>query len=208
MNNPVAFLAESGDESSKFDRGASRLFVVGLVVFPDSEEAERCRSRIEELRSELKLPRHFELHFTRNRPEIRRAFLAAAAEHDFTYHAATLVKAESASAHVDLYLDAIARACALAGDAFGGAHLTVDMREVDRRARERMAAAIRRHVNAVVNRRARHKVVPRQSHADSLVQLADYVTGAWHWHEQQKRDSEVYRQLLRQREGQSIQEQL
>src|SRR5581483_8881203 len=90
----------------------------------------------------------------------------------------------------------------------GDAHLTVDMREIDKHARERTAAAIRRHVNAVLNRRALHKVVPRQSHADSLVQLADYLAGVAHWYEQQKRDAETYRRLLHQAEGRSTREQL
>jgi len=107
--NAIAFLDESGDESGKLNQGASPLFVVGLVVFLDREEAERCDARIEQLRRELHKHPRFEFHFRDNGHSDCLAFLQAVAPFAFTYYAVTLEKPPALPAHLRLYLDACAR---------------------------------------------------------------------------------------------------
>jgi hypothetical protein len=126
MSNPIAFLDESGDESGKLARGASPLFMVGLAVFLDSDEAARCDARIDRLRSELVKPARYEFHFRSNPHAVRRAFLQAVAPFAFTYYAVTLEKPDTPAAHLPLYLAACARVCTLAGEALKDARLIVD----------------------------------------------------------------------------------
>lgn len=79
MNRSIAFLGESGDESGKISLGASQLFMVGLVVFPDGRGAERCGQRIDELRGELSLPDTFAFHFRDNHHAVQSSPEAASA---------------------------------------------------------------------------------------------------------------------------------
>jgi hypothetical protein len=122
----------------------------------------------------------------------------------FTYSVVTVEKPEAPPAHVDLYLDACARVCALAGAALDRAHLTVDMHEPDKQARNRTASDVRRHVNQTLQRIALSRVRARQSTSEHLLQLADYVTGVRRWLEEGRRGADDYRQRLRAREGQFI----
>lgn len=206
MDRPIAYLDESGDESGKLDRGASPLFVVALVVFPNAAEAARCSARIDQLRRELELPARFEFHFSRNGHAIRRRFLAAVAPHGFTYHAIVLEKPQTPAAHLDLYAHACARVCGLAGEAFHQAQLTMDMREQDKRARQRAAADIRRYVNRTLGRPVLARVRASKSHTDNLVQLADYVTGVQRLIAEGKRGAEQYQGAIAAHAGHIVRE--
>jgi hypothetical protein len=200
----LAFLDESGDESGKLDRGASRLFVVGLVVFPDRAEAERCRARIEQLVRELGKPARYEFHFRPNTHAVRMAFLEAIAPFAFTYYAVVLEKPETPTAHLPLYLNACARACSLAGASLDRAHLTVDMRDTEKMARDRMAADLRRYVNRPAGRTVLGRVRARSSGSERLVQLADYVAGVARWREEGRRGADAYARPLAPRKGQQV----
>lgn len=201
MSGSVAFLDESGDQSSKLERGASRLFVVGLAVFPDADEAARCNDRIDQLRGELHKPVRYEFHFRKNSDVVRRAFLTAVAPFAFTYYAITLEKPHGPIAHLDLYLTACSRVCTLAGESLDQALLIVDAGEKDRTARRELATRIRQQVNRISGRPLLSEVRPQDSARNNLVQLADYVTGVRSWWEQGKSGADDYRRLLREREG-------
>lgn len=57
---------ESGDSGLKIDRGSSRYFTIGLVVFEDNEEAVLCDQRIQLLKNEIGWSKMSEFHFKRN----------------------------------------------------------------------------------------------------------------------------------------------
>ncbi len=202
MDEAIDFLDESGDESGKLARGASRLFVVGLVVFPDPAEAARCHERLDALRAELGKPERYEFHFRKNSDAIRRALLAEARAFAFTYHAVVLDNAASTSSErVPLYLEAVSQLCNLAGDSLTNALLIVDAGEPNKRQRRAAASEIRQQVNRKAGRRALAEVRAQESSRNTLNQLADYATGVASWWAQDKPGGAAYRRLLHAGEG-------
>jgi hypothetical protein len=198
---PLAFLDESCDPGAPAF-GGSRLFVVGLVLFPDSSIAAECDARIDRLRRELGKPDRYEFHFRTNTHAVRQAFLRCVSPYSFVYYAAAIEKPARLVPRADqLYLDAVATACAAAGTALDGARLIVDAGSRDKRARRRLAAALRDHVNGRAGKAHLTEVRAQESARYNLLQLADYVTGVASWWHSGKRGAEEYRRLLTAREG-------
>ncbi|HLZ71535.1 MAG TPA: hypothetical protein VKV26_16655 [Dehalococcoidia bacterium] len=152
MSGPLAFLDESGDPGAPAF-GGSRLFVVGLVLFADRAVAAACDARIDQLRAELGKPNRYEFHFRTNTHTVRQIFLQSASSFPFMYYAAAITKPErGVNKPEELYLDAVALVCARAGSALDGARLVVDAGSRDKRARQRLAIAIRNRVNGEAGR--------------------------------------------------------
>ena len=191
MSGAHAFL----DESSKLSRGASRIYVVGLVVFPSGEEASACRTRIDALRVERRLPPRYEFHFRKNSDQVRRAFLQAVSPFSFTYHAVTIEKSDGPKGNLGLYLPACARVCALAGEALNQALLFVDG------GASQAPVEIKKRVNQISNRRVLNNATAQRSSANNLIQLADYVAGIRAALAEHKIGAEEYRRLIEKREG-------
>lgn len=70
----LAFIDEAGDTGLRTEDGASRVFIVALVIFEDHEEAIACDQRISLLRKELNYPEHYEFHFGHNSDRLRKLF--------------------------------------------------------------------------------------------------------------------------------------
>src|SRR3989338_1810676 len=81
----LVFIDESGDTGLKIHEGASRCFVISLVVFEEDEEALACDQRIQLLKKELAYPADFEFHFYSNSDRIRKKFLEAVSPYGFFY---------------------------------------------------------------------------------------------------------------------------
>ncbi|HNU81404.1 MAG TPA: DUF3800 domain-containing protein, partial [bacterium] len=81
----LVFIDESGDSGLKIEKGSSRYFTIGLLVFEDNEEALNCDQRIKSLKKELGLPENYEFHCKRNSDKVRRAFLVAVSPYNFFY---------------------------------------------------------------------------------------------------------------------------
>ncbi len=89
----LAFIDESGDSGFKFGQGSSKFFIVSMVVFEDTEDAEACDQRIQLLRRELGVNAKYEFHFRPNSEKVRKAFLQAVAPYNFFYYSFALNKA-------------------------------------------------------------------------------------------------------------------
>ncbi|MEK7189873.1 MAG: DUF3800 domain-containing protein [Patescibacteria group bacterium] len=88
----LVFIDESGDSGLKIEKGSSRYFTVGLVVFEDNAEALACDQRMQLLKSESGLSENTEFHFKRNSDKFKRAFLTAIAPYDFFYYGIVINK--------------------------------------------------------------------------------------------------------------------
>lgn len=176
----LAFVDESGDPGMKLERGSSRLFAVGIVTFDDRAEAEACDERISKLRGELSLARNYEFHFARNSKRVRREFLGAVSHFQFQYHVFALEKAHVNSPgfqHKDsLYKWTARTAFENAKPFLVEATVTLD-KCGDRQFRDQFAAYLRQRINPKSGERHIAKVKLQDSHANNLLQLADYVVG-------------------------------
>ena len=87
----LAFVDESGDTGFQFHRNSSPYFIVTVVLFRTTEEAEKVRTRIDELKLEIGKPA-MEFHFTNTDDRNRQKFFAAIRDYDFTVFAAVCDK--------------------------------------------------------------------------------------------------------------------
>jgi hypothetical protein len=88
----LIFLDESGDTGFKFDLESSKYFSIGIVIFNDTEEAEACDIRIEQLKKELEKPSNFEFHYTKNSNAIKEKFFKAISPYAFFYYGIVINK--------------------------------------------------------------------------------------------------------------------
>ncbi len=90
---PFAFQDESGNLGYDFEKGASRYFVLALLLIDDPEP---LRQRIKRLRHERRLPDGYEFKFRRvkGRKDLARIFFQAIAPIHFTIRVAVVDKAQ------------------------------------------------------------------------------------------------------------------
>ena len=88
----LVFVDESGDPGFKFASGSSIFFIVVAAIFPDSFSADACDRSIEELRRTLRLPLHYEFHFSHCSDRVRREFFKKVVTDQFQYHGFVLNK--------------------------------------------------------------------------------------------------------------------
>ncbi len=88
----LVFIDESGDSGLKIDKGSSRYFTIGMVVFGDNEEAVACDQRIQLLKKEIGWSNKSEFHFKRNSNKIRDIFLRAIVPYNFFYYGMVINK--------------------------------------------------------------------------------------------------------------------
>lgn len=91
---PAAYIDESGCTGFKFHSGSSSLFVVSMVCYKNAEEYDRTRSALNDLRTRIGAPEHFEYRFKKLQRQRRLAALEAACDGKFWYHAFTLDKTQ------------------------------------------------------------------------------------------------------------------
>lgn len=77
FNQTLVFIDESGDGGFKFDKSSSRYFVISLIIFDDTLEAEKTAVAIKELRRTLGFGDHIEFKFNKSRRVVREQFLRA-----------------------------------------------------------------------------------------------------------------------------------
>lgn len=82
----LVFIDESGDTGLKIAEGATKYFVITMIVFGEHDEALSCDKRIDLLRRELRLSENFEFHFHRNSNRVREAFFKAILPYQFFYY--------------------------------------------------------------------------------------------------------------------------
>lgn len=161
--------------------GATGFFTVGMVLFDALEQAERATRALVELRQELHLHPAYEFHFNSTKEQFREAFFRAVAPIEFCYVAATINKAAVSAGELRDAGKFYRHACALAlrsvlpclneatvtVDATGGRLFRRELRtHLLRLANGQQGSKLIRHVNFA------------DSATDSLVQMADMVTGA------------------------------
>lgn len=90
----LVFIDESGDTGLKVADGATKYFVIAMIVFSEYDEALSCDKRIKLLRRELRLPENFEFHFHQNSNRVRDAFFRAVLPYQFFYYGIIINKSK------------------------------------------------------------------------------------------------------------------
>lgn len=177
----LLFLDESGDPGFKFKSGSSRYFVVVLVIFANSADAEGVGKAIRSLRPKLGLRENYEFRFsTGSSDRVKSAFFEAVASLPFNYRAAVIDKIalwqDSGQAGAGQLYSFVFDALFNRDEIIHDATLTADKvsggefaREFDREVRRRLNEGGLRRI-----RRFKHS----DSRRNDLLQLADMICGA------------------------------
>ena len=88
----LVLIDESGDPGFKLKRGSSSHFVVSMVVFTNTDEAERCSAAIQALQKKLRV--YPEFKFSKCKAEVRDQFFACVKEFDFSIYTLVVPKAD------------------------------------------------------------------------------------------------------------------
>ena len=176
----LLFMDESGDQGFKFDRGSSRFFVLCLVIFDETKNAEKTSSKIQSLRQELKLPAKFEFKFsTGTTNKIKEKFLKSLKSEKFFYRAVVidkkkLLKTRPESMQEVIYLLA-SEILFLRGRQLTQITLVLD--RINRQFLRKMDFFLKRRLNTRLSKIIK-KVKADNSANNNLLQLADMICGA------------------------------
>jgi hypothetical protein len=73
----LIFIDDSGDPGFRVEKGSSAVFVIALVIFRDTLEAEKTSLAIKELRRKLKVSDLYEFKFNKTSKKFKNAFFNA-----------------------------------------------------------------------------------------------------------------------------------
>jgi len=171
----LVLIDESGDPGFKIAKGSTPFFVVALVIFHDSQHAERCSAAISEVRSGLGYKSEFK--FSKTNASGKDAFFQAVRPFQFEVRALVVEKGIIYSDHLrtddDAFYNYFLRQLLTHCDGLQGAKVKIDG-SGDREFKRRLEKYLKRSIPA-------GKVTSvkfADSARDNLIQLADMVVGA------------------------------
>lgn len=174
------FLVEAGDTGFRFKKGASRYFVVTLVIFDDAAQAAQVSEAIDALRRKLHMPAAREFRFSAGSSNhVKIEFLRALLPYSFRYRALVVDKATFQDIHPhhpekQLFEKVVAHLFK-AGD-LENVTLVMD-RIVGGSFEECLYVALRQYLKKSGKTPIR-KFKDVESRQDNLLQVADMICGA------------------------------
>ena len=200
----LIFIDESGDSGLKIDKGSSRYFTVGLVLFEEGEEAISCDQRIQLLKREVGWRENDEFHFKNNSDKIRVAFLKAVSPYNFFYYGIVINKdpkklfGDGFKNKSSFYKYACGLVFENAKEKMRDSTVIID-ESGNLDFKNQLATYLRKRVNK--NDKLIKKIKMQRSESNNLLQLADYVAGAINRSvKNEKKKSDAYRKIIAHRE--------
>lgn len=200
----LVFVDESGDTGLRNLDGSSRYFVITLVLFDSQEAAEEVSRKIDALRQELSLPAQYEFHFFKTKDVLRRAFLTAVRQGQFTFCALVVDKRKLYGTEFErrdsFYKIICEAAFSQARPLLHEANVQFD-ESGSKAFRQSLASHLLRSINggeAGVKRIK--KVKTQESKGNNLMQLADMICGAIARSYHEEDGKEEFRRLVSARE--------
>lgn len=160
--------------------GSSKYFIVTAALFEENEAATSFDTRVDELRTALRLHENYEFHFNRCSDFVREQFLRGVIDQDFFYSAVVLNKAklwgEGFKDKSSFYKYTTRLVFENIKEHLHRATVLID-RCGERRFRDSLGSYLRRKINDG-NQELIRRVKMEPSHSNNLLQLADMVSGA------------------------------
>lgn len=192
----LVLIDESGDAGFKVSKGSTPFFVVAMVIFRDTKQAERASQGIGELRESLRIRPEFK--FNKCASQVRDAFFESVRRYDFGVRALVVQKERIYSQNLRqdkerFYNYFVQMLLKHDNAALQGARVKIDgsgdrefKRELERYLRQQMAAGKLESVKFA------------ESHRDNLIQLADMVAGAIarSYRDGDRKDADRWRKML------------
>lgn len=93
----LVFIDDSGDPGFRIEKGSSRFFIIALIIFEDTLEAEKTSLTIKELRRELKVSDQYEFKFNKTDNRFKKTFFTRIKRFDFKIRAILVDKKKISS---------------------------------------------------------------------------------------------------------------
>lgn len=197
----LVFIDESGDTGLEITRGASRCFVISLVVFEDEEDALACDQRIQLLKKELGYKPDFEFHFYDNSDRVRKKFLEAVSPYNFFYFGIVIDKDQKKlyGPGFKIKESFYKYVCGLV---FENAkpYLKMAKVKIDKSGRAVFRTELSKYLKNKMNTEEGmliKSVKMEHSHTNNLLQLADYVSGVINRTILKKKNASEYYKFIR-----------
>jgi hypothetical protein len=197
----LVFIDESGDTGLDISKGATKYFVIAMIVFDENNEAHSCDQRIGLLRKELRLRENFEFHFYKNSHRTRESFLKSVLPYQFFYYGIIINKqklfGEGFKSRESFYKYATGLLFENAKEKLENAIVIID-ESGHQLFKYQLAKYLKTKVNQKKN--CIKKVKMQDSKGNNLLQLADMVAGAINRSLHGLRENSLYREIIKSRE--------
>lgn len=199
----LVFIDESGDAGIKTERGSSKFFVISLVIFNNFNEATDCSRRIDLLRQEMRLNLDFEFHFRNNSLKIRERFLRAVVNYNFCYFCLVVDKSRlnffySINFTKESFYQCACRLLFLKAKSYLKKAIIV----LDRSGSPEFCLRLSKVLKIEMSQQKGiiKKIKQQNSNSNNLLQLADYVAGIINRKFQNKKNWQLFHDIIRKKE--------
>jgi hypothetical protein len=177
----LIFVDDSGDPGFKIQKGSSACFVIALVIFDDTLEAEKTSVAIKELRRELKVSDSYEFKFNKMDKRFKSVFIGKISPFLFRIRAIVVKKEQIYSVKLrndkeSFYNHIIMQVLKHSNGAIRGAKLKFDKRG-EKLLRNQLRVYLSRELDNKKNNIFTDLAFV-DSRQNTLIQLADFVAGS------------------------------
>lgn len=177
----LIFIDDSGDPGFKLEKGSTRFFVIALLIFDDTLEAEKMAVSVKELRRKFHMSDYEEFKFNKSNDRIREEFLNTIVQFSFRIRCLVVDKKliyshELKNKKESFYAYFIKEVLKHSSHTIFEAKIRIDG-SGDREFKKQFFTYLRRELNVHENNIMKNcKMV--DSKADVLIQSVDMIAGA------------------------------
>jgi hypothetical protein len=199
----IIFIDESGDAGFRTDKGSSKTFVIGLIIFDDELEAEETALKIKKIRREIGKSDHFEFKFNKCNKVIRTQFFEKIKNSKFRVRAIVIQKEKIHSpilrgSKEKFYNYVIKTVLQNNNETIENAKIRLDGLG-EKLFKNSLNTYLRKNLNDG-NRKVVQNLRFRDSKSDVLIQLADMIVGAINRsYDSAKTDHQYYIKIIKRR---------
>ena len=177
----LVFIDDSGDPGFKIQQGSSPVFVISLIVFDDSLEAEKTSVAIKELRRKLKVSDLYEFKFNKTDKKFKDSFFESIRSYRFKIRAIVVMKRDIRSLRLQNYRENFYNYTIMQVLKHNGGSIKKAKLKFDKRGEKTLRDQLRTYLSWQLDNR--HKKIFTElkfvdSRQNTLIQLADMVAGA------------------------------
>jgi hypothetical protein len=197
----LVFIDDSGDAGFKLDKGSSKFFVIGLVIFDDKLEAEKTAVAIKELKRNLGFPEDVEFKFFKSKNSVREKFLQTICKFNFKIRCLVVNKSKIHSHELQnnknsFYSYIIKMVLKHSGGSILDAKIKIDG-SGDRIFRRSFLSYLRRELNTN-DCKIMHNCKLVDSKDNVLIQMADMIAGTIRRsYDEDKKDGVVLKKIIK-----------
>lgn len=177
----LVFIDDSGDPGFKIDKGSSPVFVIALVIFDDTLEAEKTAVVIKQLKRDLKFPDDVEFKFHQSSDRVRKKFMASVNKFKFKIRAIVVQKKNIRSSFLANNKESFFNYIVMQVLKNNKHVIKKAKLKFDRRGERKIRDNLRVYLSRELDNKSNHIFADLKfvnSKTNALIQLADMVAGA------------------------------